>query len=210
MNVNLPATDVLTSGLFWFVLVLVVVLSLVALGLARVRRWIQARAALHPAALWVLPRQREPAPTERATMDAIVMLREDHKQAEQMFKLLEKDDLSVVPDICAALTVHAQIEEEIFYPVVRAEVEDAQDDIGEAVQEHHLVKILISELQSLTPDDVEYRSKAIVLMELVRHHVEEEEGELFPDVRSALGRNRLQELGAVMQERRAELVGATA
>lgn len=143
-------------------------------------------------------------------MDAIVMLREDHKQVEQMFKLLDDDDLSVVPDICAALTVHAQIEEEIFYPAVRAEVEDVQEDIGEAVQEHHVVKVLIGELEGLTPDDEEYKAKATVLMELVRHHVEEEESELFPEVRSALGRKRLQELGEVMRQRQAELVDAAA
>lgn len=132
-------------------------------------------------------------------MDAIVMLREDHKAVERLFKSLEKDDLTVVPEICAALTRHAFIEETVFYPAVRAEVEETDEILGESVEEHHVVKILIAELSDLPPEDERYASKATVLMEMVRHHVEEEEGELFPQVRSALGRNRLQEIGAEME-----------
>jgi hemerythrin superfamily protein len=143
-------------------------------------------------------------------MDAIVMLREDHKNVEKLFKALEKDDLSVVPQICEELTVHAQIEESIFYPAVRAEMEDSAEDIGEAVEEHHIVKVLIEELQAMAPDDEAYKSKATVLMELVRHHVDEEESELFPEVRSELGRSRLQELGEQMEQERAALMGQNA
>ncbi len=86
-------------------------------------------------------------------MDAIVMLKDDHKQVEQLFKKLEKDDLSVVPRICEALTLHAQLEEMLFYPEVRTEVEDVADDVDEAVEEHHVVKILISELQAMSETD---------------------------------------------------------
>jgi hemerythrin superfamily protein len=132
-------------------------------------------------------------------MDAIVMLRADHKQVEALFKKLEKDDLTVVPDICAALTQHAYIEERVFYPAVRAEVEGELDDVLEAIEEHHVVKVLIEELENLSPSDEAYKAKATVLMELVRHHVEEEEQEMFPEVRSALGRTRLQEIGENME-----------
>jgi len=132
-------------------------------------------------------------------MDAIVKLREDHKRVESLFKKLEKDDLTVVPEICSALTLHAQIEERIFYPAVRAEVEDTLDDVLEAEEEHHVVKVLVSELESLDPSDETYKAKATVLMELVRHHVEEEEGEMFPEVRHALGRKRLAEIGEEME-----------
>lgn len=132
-------------------------------------------------------------------MDAIVMLRNDHKTVESLFKKLDKDDVSVVPEICAALTQHAYIEEQVFYPAVRAEVEDELDDVLEAVEEHHLVKVLVAELESLTPSDETYKAKATVLAELVRHHVEEEEGEMFPRVREALGRRRLTEIGAEME-----------
>lgn len=140
-------------------------------------------------------------------MDAIVMLRDDHKTVERLFKLFEKGDLSVVPEICEALTVHADIEETVFYPAVRAEGGDAKEDIGEAVEEHHVVKILIAEIGQLSPDDEAYKSKATVLMELVRHHVEEEEDDLFPTVRSELGRNRLLELGDEMVQLQATLTG---
>lgn len=131
-------------------------------------------------------------------MDAIVMLREDHKRVARMFRELEGDDLDIVPDICAALTAHAFIEETVFYPAIRAEVPQSAEDIGESVEEHHIVKVLIAELDELSQDDDAYKSKATVLMELVRHHVKEEEDELFPTVRAALGRNRLQELGDEM------------
>lgn len=140
-------------------------------------------------------------------MDAIVMLRDDHKTVERLFKLFEKGDLSVVPEICEALTVHADIEEIVFYPAVRAEGGDAKEDIGEAVEEHHVVKILIAEIKQLSPDDEAYKSKATVLMELVRHHVKEEEDDLFPTVRSELGRNRLLELGDEMVQLQATLTG---
>jgi hemerythrin superfamily protein len=138
-------------------------------------------------------------------MDAIVMLRADHKEVEALFKRLEKDDLGVVPDICAALTQHAYIEEQIFYPAVREGVEGALDEVLEAVEEHHLVKTLIGELTALEPSDETYKAKATVLMELVRHHVEEEEGEMFPEVRQALGRKRLTEIGEQMESARASV-----
>lgn len=138
-------------------------------------------------------------------MDAIVMLRADHKEVEALFKRLEKDDLRVVPDICAALTRHAYIEEQVFYPAVRADVEGALDDVLEAVEEHHLVKTLVGELTTLESSDETYKAKATVLMELVRHHVEEEEGEMFPEVRSALGRKRLGEIGEQMEAAKASV-----
>jgi len=138
-------------------------------------------------------------------MDAIVMLRADHKEVEALFKRLEKDDLAVVPDICAALSQHAYIEEQVFYPAVRAEVDGALDDVLEAVEEHHLVKTLVEELTALDPGDETYKAKATVLMELVRHHVEEEEGEMFPQVRSALGRKRLAEIGEQLESAKASV-----
>lgn len=143
-------------------------------------------------------------------MDAIVMLRDDHKKVERLFKAFEKGDLTVVPDICEALTVHATIEETIFYPAIRAEGGDAAEDIGEAVEEHHIVTILIEEIGLLSPDVEEYASKTTVLMELVRHHVEEEEDELFPKVRSEFGRNRLVELGEEMARLQATLMAQAA
>lgn len=140
-------------------------------------------------------------------MDAIVMLRDDHRAVEKLFKSFEGGDLSVVPEICDQLELHAEIEEQIFYPQVRAEVQDTDDEVLEAVEEHHVVKVLVAELRELSPDDETYKAKATVLMENVRHHVQEEEGEMFPAVRSALGRKRLQEIGALMDESRTALAG---
>lgn len=140
-------------------------------------------------------------------MDAIVMLRDDHKAVEKLFKTFEAGDLSVVPEICDQLELHAELEEQIFYPQVRAEVQDTDDEVLEAVEEHHVVKVLVAELRELSPDDETYKAKATVLMENVRHHVEEEEGEMFPAVRTALGRKRLQEIGALMSESRTAMAG---
>lgn len=143
-------------------------------------------------------------------MDAITMLRDDHKQVEVLFKRIEKGDLAVVPDVCRALTVHAALEEEVFYPTVRAEVDDSDDVVLESVEEHRLVKRLVAELESGDPRSEEYGAKATVLVELVRHHVEEEEDELFPEVRATMGRKRLQELGATMRELREKVEGREA
>ena len=140
-------------------------------------------------------------------MDAIVMLRDDHAAVEKLFKKLESGDLGVVPRICDELELHAEIEEDFFYPSVRAEVDEQDDEVLEAVEEHHVVKLLISELRGLDPADETYKAKATVLMENVRHHIEEEEGEMFPAVRSALGRKRLQEIGDRMSSARESLAG---
>lgn len=135
-------------------------------------------------------------------MDAIVMLREDHKIIESQFKSVEKGRLSVVPDICQALVIHATLEEELFYPQIRSQIPDIAEDVAEALEEHHVVRLLTTELARLDPDDESYRAKATVLMELVRHHVEEEEGEMFPEIRRQLGRSWLKDLGEQMQARR--------
>jgi hemerythrin superfamily protein len=140
-------------------------------------------------------------------MDGITLLKTDHKAVEALFKAFEKlgdgaleKKQQTVSKIIEALSVHAAIEEAVFYPAVRSEVPDTDDDILEAVEEHHIVKWVLAELDSLTPQDERYDAKVTVLIENVRHHVEEEESELFPEVRSALGRKRLAELGADLEE----------
>lgn len=130
-------------------------------------------------------------------MDAIVMLKADHKAVKALFKKLKGHDVSVVPKICQELTVHAELEEKVFYPAIRPVMEEL--DINEAYEEHHVVKFLIGELESMSSTEDNYEAKAVVLMEMVEHHVEEEEGELFPDVREAMGRTELKDLGAQME-----------
>ncbi len=136
-------------------------------------------------------------------MDAIVLLRKDHSEAKKLFTRFEKGDTDVVPDICDALERHAALEETYFYPAVRQALEESGaelDVILESVEEHHVVHVLIGELRGMAPEDETYRAKATVLVENTRHHIEEEEGELFPQVREVLGRKTLQELGATMDE----------
>jgi hemerythrin superfamily protein len=144
-------------------------------------------------------------------MDAITILREDHKRVEKLFKQFEKLDKNgggtrekrgVVEQIVRELAQHAAIEEQVFYPSVRKEVAESDDTILEGLEEHHIVKWTLSELDGMTGDEERYDAKVTVLMESVRHHVEEEEGELFPQVREALGRKRLQEMGEALEAAR--------
>lgn len=137
--------------------------------------------------------------------DAIVLLKNDHKAVKQLFKKLKGHDTSVVPDMCWELTVHTEIEERVFYPAIRECIEML--DVNEAYEEHLVAKRLIADLEQMSPEDETYEAKAVVLMEMVEHHIEEEETEMFPDVREAFGRTRLQEIGAELQRMKDELTG---
>ena len=127
--------------------------------------------------------------------DAITLLKADHKEVKQCFKdyqkLVDKDaDGSerqpLAEKICAMLTVHATIEEEIFYPAAREVLsEDDLDLVDEAAVEHASAKDLIAQIQSMSPDDDLYDAKVTVLGEYIDHHVAEEQDELFPKVKSA-------------------------
>lgn len=138
-------------------------------------------------------------------MDAITMLKDEHAAVEKLFKEFEaagdrahvrKRDL--VDKIVEALSAHAAVEEQIFYPVARATVEGTEDITLESLEEHHVAKWLLEELRTMDPHHERFDAKVAVLIENVRHHVEEEETELFPKVREALGRNDMNELGDAM------------
>jgi hemerythrin superfamily protein len=138
-------------------------------------------------------------------MDAITMLKDDHRSVEALFKRFEKAGdrafslkRSVVDKITAELSKHATIEEEWFYPATRATVPGVEDIALESIEEHHIVKWLLSELENRDPHDESFDAKVTVLIENVRHHVKEEEGDYFPKVREELGRKALIELGDVM------------
>ncbi|MEV5607376.1 hemerythrin domain-containing protein [Streptomyces sp. NPDC052225] len=142
-------------------------------------------------------------------MDGIVLLKEDHKTVEKLFKQFEKagdkayaEKRRIADRVIEELTTHTFIEEEIFYPASREGAPDTKDHILESVEEHHVVLWMLSELKDLDPADERFDAKMTVLMENVRHHVEEEEKEWFPEVRKAMGRNRLQELGEQMEAAR--------
>ena len=145
-------------------------------------------------------------------MDAIVLLKEDHKTVNGLFKEFEKiketgsatQRRSLVDSILKELTTHAYIEETIFYPAAREAVPEADDHVLESVEEHHVVAWLLSELQHLDAKDETFNAKVTVLIENVRHHVEEEEQEWFPQVRKAMGRKHLIELGEAMLAAKAD------
>jgi hemerythrin superfamily protein len=139
-------------------------------------------------------------------MDAITLLREDHRKVEKLFKEFEKagpragkTKAKLVKQIIQELAVHAAIEEQLFYPAVRNLVDDAEDTVLESLEEHHIVKWVLSELDGMTPADESYDAKVTVLIENVRHHVKEEQNELFPEVRAALTRKQLIELGEALE-----------
>lgn len=133
-------------------------------------------------------------------MDAIQLLKSQHREVEQLFKAYEEqEDLKAVRQVLENLTIHAEIEEKIFYPVYKQAAEE-KDIILESVEEHRLCKILISELRELSRDDERYDAKVTVLKELVEHHVEEEEKEMFPQAKQILGAEKLKELGERMAE----------
>jgi hypothetical protein len=140
--------------------------------------------------------------------DAIKLLKDDHKQVKTYFKqyetLEDEDEKRVLADtICAALTVHAQIEEEIFYPAVREAIDD-EDLLDEAEVEHASAKQLIAEIQAMDVSDRLFDAKVTVLGEYVEHHVEEEEKEMFPEARE--GDLDLKALGEQLAERKNALM----
>ena len=140
-------------------------------------------------------------------MDAITLLKNDHKTVEALFKRFEKagdkahvEKREIVDRIIEELSVHAAIEEQVFYPVARATVAGTEDVALESLEEHHVVKWLLSELSELDPAHERFDAKVTVLIENVRHHVEEEETEFFPKMRKSLSRSQLADVGDTMVE----------
>jgi hemerythrin superfamily protein len=153
------------------------------------------------------------AQTNRSTktQDAIKLLKSDHDEVEELFaqyeKAKKKDDAKadLIEKICTALTVHAQIEEEIFYPAAREALEqDNAELLDEAEVEHGSIKSLVEQLEAMDPDDELCDAKVKVLSEYVKHHVKEEEGELFPKLKKT--DLDLEDLGAELSERKNELM----
>ena len=146
--------------------------------------------------------------------DAIALLIEDHKKVKELFEKFDKlsdrskvNKKKIADEICLELTVHAQVEEEIFYPAVRKPIKD-EDLMDEAVVEHASAKELIAQISEMDPGDDLYDAKVKVLSEQIEHHVEEEEGEMFPKVRKA--KVDLVALGEEMAARKEELMASAA
>jgi hemerythrin-like domain-containing protein len=141
--------------------------------------------------------------------DAIVHLKADHKEIRRLFGAFEKagDNAektkgNLVDQIIELLTVHTYIENEVMYPRVRELLPDLEDDVLESYEEHHVADVLVMELYGMKPGDERFDAKTTVLIENVRHHIEEEEQDWFPKVREGLGRKTLQEIGAEMVKAR--------
>jgi hemerythrin superfamily protein len=125
--------------------------------------------------------------------DAIALLTKDHQDVQELFDAYQRlvdreasaeERLSIAKEICDALALHATVEEEIFYPALRRAADDAKDDLNQAQVEHAAVKELVTQIQLMDPDDELYDAKIKVLCEYVEHHVQEEEGEIFPKARA--------------------------
>jgi len=141
--------------------------------------------------------------------DAIVMLKEDHTRVRKLFREFQsagdgaaQTKNALVAKILEELTVHTYLENEVMYPEVRRLVPDLEDDVLESYEEHHVSDVLCFELSTMDADDERFDAKTTVLIELVVHHIEEEEQDWFPQVREALGRKQLQDIGARMAELR--------
>jgi hemerythrin superfamily protein len=145
--------------------------------------------------------------------DAVALIKADHRKVEQLFREFEeagdrayKTKQRLVEQIIKELEVHATIEEETYYPAVAAKAKkDGKELVAEAVEEHHVVKLLLGELASMSAEDEAFDAKVTVLMENVRHHVEEEEGEMLPQSQELLGSEELTRLGEEMAARKRQL-----
>ena len=146
-------------------------------------------------------------------IDAVELLTRQHREVEDLFEQFEKlgDDAKdkkkkLAEEICNALTMHTMIEEEIFYPATRAaggEEEETEDMVDEAIVEHASAKDLIAQILDMDASDDLFDAKVKVLSELIEHHVQEEEGEMFPQARKA-GLD-LALLGQQIAERKAQI-----
>lgn len=159
----------------------------------------------------------------RTSTDAIAMLKKDHQTVKTLFDEFEDSEQTaerkdIAEKACRELEIHAAIEEEMFYPALRQKMDDEDGLLDEADEEHHEAKILVAELKLMSGDEENYAAKFTVLAENVRHHIKEEEGELFPQAKKTeidfevLGermaaRKRELEAGGVPEGAEAEMVG---
>jgi hypothetical protein len=141
-------------------------------------------------------------------MDAIALLKADHVKVKRLLTELEsttergvKTRAELFSTIKGELTLHEIVEEEIFYPELKAHPK-AKDIVLEGYQEHHVVDVLMGELESLDVSDETWGAKALVMKENIEHHIEEEEGEMFTKARQVFDKAELDDLGRRMEERK--------
>jgi hemerythrin superfamily protein len=144
-------------------------------------------------------------------MNAFQLLKEDHQKVSGLFQQLEptteraeKTRTELFTKLNEELSIHAQIEETIFYPAIKQAAE-TREIVLEGFEEHHVVKMLLKELEAMPVDTEEWAAKLKVLQENVEHHVEEEEGEMFPKSREVLSEDEINQLGTRMEELKTRL-----
>lgn len=142
-------------------------------------------------------------------MDAIRLLMQDHAEVEALFKRFEQlgqedegEKRQLVDWMIEDLSKHAAVEEQLLYPALRERAKNHdQDELAlEALEEHHVAKWLLHELIDMHPDDERFDAKVYVLTEVVRHHVREEQNEVFPLIRRLYSRNELEEMGTMLED----------
>ena len=146
-------------------------------------------------------------------MDAISLLKADHDKMKKLLNELEtttergvKTRTELFATIKGELMVHETIEEEIFYPELKSHPK-ARDIVLEGYEEHHVVDLLMGELEALDVTDESWGAKALVMKENIEHHIEEEEGDMFKKARDVFSPSELEDLGSRMEARKKELQG---
>jgi hypothetical protein len=149
-------------------------------------------------------------------MDAITLLKADHEKVDALFAQLEetteraeKTREELFTKLKQELDLHAHVEEKIFYPAIK-ESEETREITLEAFQEHHVVKVLLRELDAMPVTSETWTAKLTVLKENVEHHVEEEEGEMFKKARTVLSTEQLEELGTLIEQEKQQQKPLTA
>ena len=144
-------------------------------------------------------------------MNAFQLLKEDHQKVDGLFKQLEptteraeKTRTELFGKLKEELDIHTKIEESVFYPAIKQAAE-TREMVLEGFEEHHVVKLLLNELDSLPVDTEQWTAKLKVLQENVEHHVEEEEQEMFQKARQVLSEDEIEQLGARMEEMKQDL-----
>jgi Hemerythrin HHE cation binding domain len=152
-----------------------------------------------------------PTTKQKRTPDAIASLKADHKKVKELFEKFEKAKdrrrkQAIVMEALEELGIHATLEEDLFYPAIRAAIRDKEGIMEEADEEHHVAKVLIAELEGMDGSESHYDAKFTVLAENVRHHIKEEEGEMLPKAKktridfAALGQEMLERKEALLRE----------
>ena len=144
---------------------------------------------------------------EQTGVDAITVLMNDHTSIDQLFEAFEampaqgaaEQKRELVERMIKELSVHASVEEQIFYPAIREAIPQGDDMVGESLDEHQEVKNILADLDKMSPDEEGFDQKVLVLIENVRHHVQEEEGDILPKLQAAVGNERLVEIGQRME-----------